>query len=128
MDIQKLIQQGSSRIQPCSNLLATLRSSLLDLFQAHFAVAQFGRDRTREETLLGEDRYLSQIGRVVSYQNIFFDKGSQIDVQRAMALKMNPILLDLARRGHGEELFTLWWTGLILILSVPACFARKSVL
>ncbi len=94
------IDQSRSRIESCSNLLATLGPRLFDLFQAHFSVAEFGTDRTTEEAILIEHMDLSHVRRVVSDQNLFLDKGRQVDIHVTMALEMNAILLDPARLGH----------------------------
>ena len=74
------IDHGLSRTESCSNLLAALRPCLLDLFQTHFPVAEFGTDRTTKETILVEHMDLSQVSRVVLYQHLFFDKGRQGDI------------------------------------------------
>src|SRR5437762_14314571 len=94
------MNQSRSRTQSCSNLLATLGPCLFDLLQAHFSVAEFSTDRPTEEAILIKHMDFSHIGRVVSDQKLFLDKGRQVDVHVAMVLKVNPILLDPTRLCH----------------------------
>ena len=57
------IDHDLPRTQFCANLLATLGPRLFDLFQAHFAVSEFGTDRTTEEVILKEHMDLSHVRR-----------------------------------------------------------------
>src|SRR5579859_4262802 len=96
MDLDILMNQGLSRFQFGSNLLATFCSRLLDLFQGHFAIAEFSAHRTAKETVLIEHMDFSEVSRVESNDNLFLDEGCERNIHVAMVLEMNAVLLDTA--------------------------------
>ena len=74
-----------------------------DVLEADGGPGELGADRPAQEPGAGEDADLGHVPRVVADDHAVADVGGQDRVQVAQPLEVDPVRVDLARLGHGEQ-------------------------
>ena len=74
-----------------------------DVLQADGRPGELGADGPAQEPGTGEDADLGHVPRVVADDHGVADVGGQHRVQVAQPLEVDPVRVDLARLGHGEQ-------------------------